>query len=245
MLRGLYIAGTGMLTQLTHQDVIANNLANVNTPGFKRSAVTTGPFNGILMRNVAAGGAPAIGAMPLGVEVTGIRQIFEQGPINQTGNSMEMALVGPGYFTVQTPQGNRYTRDGAFQLDGQGRLTNASGNLVLGTNNQPIQVGAGQMSVNAQGVVTVDGQQRGQLQIVTLNPNTITPQGNSLMQGTVAGPAANTQVRQGALESSNVSTVTEMVDLIATTRSFEAAQKALTAEDEALGDAINKVGVVR
>jgi len=244
MIRGIYIAGTGMLTQQSQLDVIANNLANVNTPGFKRSAVTTEPFNGILMRNVTQGGAPAIGEMPFGVELSGIRQIFEQGPINQTGNTMDLALVGEGYFVVRTPQGNRYTRDGAFQLNGQGQLTTAGGNLVLGVNNQPIQVGAGQFAVSPQGAVTVDGQARGQLQVVNLNPNTIVPAGDSLMQGTPAGAAANTQVRQGALEGSNVSTVTEMVSLIATTRSFEAAQKALTAEDEALGDAVNKVGIV-
>ena len=243
MIRGLYIAATGMLAESTRQDVIANNLANVTTSGFKRSESSTRPFSEMLV-TAGAPGTPQVGTLAMGAEIAGIATMATQGPVRATGNPLDVALVGEGWITVDAQGGRRYTRDGALSVDAGGRLVTSDGSEVAGAAG-PIRLAAdgGQVTIAADGTVSQDGAARGRIRIAALDPASLTREGASLMGGTETGtPTA--RVRQGYLEGSNVNTVTEMVELISAMRAFEANQKAVQAHDEALEQAVTKVGAV-
>ena len=109
MLRGIYIAASGLLAESARQDVVANNLANATTTGFKRSEATARPFQEMLLRSQGIPGTPAVGTMTMGAEVQGITRLDTQGPLRHTGNALDVALVGTGYFTVETAAGRRYS----------------------------------------------------------------------------------------------------------------------------------------
>lgn len=242
MLRGLYIAASGLLAESARQDVIANNLANATTTGFKRSETVASPFDQMLLHNLAMPGQPAVGTLEMGAQVQGISRIDSQGALRFTGNKLDVALVGNGHFTIATPDGKRYTRDGSFGLDSSGTLVTKEGYPVLGTKG-PITLAAGEVRIGADGSVTQGGVVRDTLQFTALDPASITQESNGLLAGTVKGTAA-VQARQNHLEGSTVNVVSEMVALIRVMRSFEANQKSVNAEDEALQASVAKVGAV-
>ncbi len=132
MIRGVYIAATGMLAESQRQDVIANNLANATTTGFRRSVATSAPFAETLIGNMRAQGAPAVGPLTRGAQLEGVTMLDTQGPVRSTGNPLDVALVGDGYFGVDTAAGRRYTRDGSFSIAPDGRLVTKDGNAVAG-----------------------------------------------------------------------------------------------------------------
>lgn len=240
MIRGIYIAATGLLAESARQDVIANNLANVTTTGFKRSESTTSPFGSMLLHNLGMPGQPEVGTLEMGAQVNGISMIDSQGPLRFTGNKLDMALVGTGDFTIDAPNGRRYTRDGSFGMDSTGKLVTKEGYPVLGTNG-PITLSAGEVRVGADGTITQGTAVRGKLLLTALDPTSITQEGGGLLTGTPKG-TANATVRQNHLEGSTVNVVSEMVELIRVMRSFEANQKSVHAEDEALEASLTKVG---
>lgn len=240
MIRGIYISATGMLAESNRQDVIANNLANADTVGFKRSETASRPWTEFTLSGVGMPGAPTVGPLAMGTQVERTDVILRQGSLLTTGNPLDVALVGDGYFTVQTPEGVRYTRDGSFRQDVDGTLITKEGFQVLGTGG-PIRLGEGEVTIRDDGVMFQDGRQLGQLRLTALDPTTVDPQGDSLFTGNPAGQAT-ARVQQNHLESSNVQTVEEMVELIRVMRSFEANQRAAKAQDETLGDAVNRVG---
>lgn len=241
MIRGVYIGASGMLAETQRQDVIANNLANATTTGFRRSVTGSAPFAEALLRNMNAPGAPAVGALTRGAQLEGTTMLEAQGPLRSTGNPLDLALAGDAYFALDTPEGRRYTRDGAFSVAADGRLVNAAGEQVAGVGGAIRLAGASPADVSADGTVTQDGQVRGRLLLATLAPGTVVSEGGSRLNGT-AGPPDGTRVRQGHLEESSVNVVTEMVELIRTMRSFEANQKAVQSHDEALQQSIARVG---
>lgn len=245
MIRGLYIAATGMLAESARQDVIANNLANVTTTGFKRDVSTSTTFGGLLVSNLGLPGAPVVGELNLGTQVGGIATIDRQGSLRATGNPLDVALVGEGWITVDAPGGRRYTRDGQLQVDGSGRLLAADGSPVVGTSGRPISLDpqGGDVTIAADGTVSQDGAVRGRIRIAALDAASLRKEGTNLVSGTEAGPGSAV-VRQGYLEASNVNTVTEMVRLIEVMRAFEANQKAALAHGETLQEAVTKVGAV-
>ena|SRR5689334_23358535 len=150
-----------------------------------------------------------------------------QAPLQQTGQPLDFAITGTGFFAVRTPQGVRYTRDGQFLANSQGQLTDQFGNLVLGQNGAPITVSAkGTVSANALGVFNV--------------PNAA-KQGNNLFTGAAAGRGTG-QVQQGYLEGSGADPVHTMVDMISAMRTYEAGQKAIQSIDETLQQSANNVG---
>jgi flagellar basal-body rod protein FlgG len=243
LIRGIYIAATGLLAESARQDVIANNLANATTTGFKRSETMASPFGSMLLHNMGMPGSPEVGTLEMGAQVNGISMIDSQGPLRFTGNRLDMALVGSGHFTIDAPNGRRYTRDGSFGMDSTGTLVTKEGHPVLGTNG-PITLSGGEVRIGSDGTITQGTAVRGKLLVTALDPTSITQESTNLLEGTPKGtPTA--RVRQNHLEGSTVNVVSEMVALIRVMRSFEANQKSVLAEDEALQASLTRVGGTR
>ena len=228
--RGLYIAASGMLAEQVRQDQIANDLANASTAGYKADRTTQQSFGSLLLTNSLTGGT--IGRQTTAVQVTGTVTDFTPQPLKDTGEPLDFAINGDGFFAVRTSQGKSKTRDGQFAANAQGQLTTATGNLVLGRNNQPVTIGAdGKVDPRALNVVLLN------------NPRKV---GDNLITGTpgaVAGQTAG-QVRAGALEGSGADPTSAMVDMIASMRAYESGQKVIQTIDETLGKAASSVGTV-
>jgi len=193
-------------------DVIANNLANANTAGFKRD------FTRIIENSVGFEPGTQIDISP--------------GDMMATGNSLDVALNGPGFFVLETPNGIRYTRAGNFALSPSGELMTKDGMKVLSTSNSPIDVGEGNVEIRDGGAVTVDGNEVGTLKVVTFNDVTkLQKEGTArfVWNGAPGGVQAMTDadVQGGYLERSNVNAIDEMVHLMSSYREFESVQRAL------------------
>ena len=227
MERGLYIAASGMLSEMARQDSIANDLANASTPGYKADRTAQRSFDEVLLASSRTG--QTIGALGTGVSIAAQVTDLTPAPVKETGEPLDFAVLGEGYFGLQTPEGPRFTRNGRFMADGAGRLTDQMGNLVVGANGGPVQVGADG---------TVDPAQLGLFNV----PNA-RKAGEGTFTGNVAG-AAEGRVRTGALEGSGVDPAKAMVDMIASMRAFEAGQRVITTIDETLGKAANQVGSI-
>lgn len=223
--RGLFIAAAGMRAEQTRQDQLTNDLANAATAGYKRDRTTTTTFGDVLLSATRDG--RAVGAVGLGPYADQTVTDLRAQPVRETGEPLDLAIEGDGYFAVQTPQGVRYTRNGQFTTSPQGTLADARGNQVLGQGGAPIPVDAqGRVEAGAVGVFSLT------------DPRKV---GEGQFQGTAAGQAPGV-VRQGALEGSGVDPTTAMVDMIASLRSFEAGQKSITTIDETLQKAATQVG---
>ena len=250
----LWIAKTGVDAQQQRMAVISNNLANVNTTGFKRSRAV---FEDLLYQNVRQVGAqssqdtrlPSGLALGTGVRTVATEKMFSQGNIVQTDNSLDVAIQGRGFLQILMPDGNvSYTRDGSFKLDDQGQLVTASGyalqpSVTIPANAQSVTIGSdGTVSVAVAGSATPT--QVGNLQLVDfINPAGLQPMGQNLFQETAASgsPQAGTPglnglgtVSQGFLESSNVNVVEELVNMIETQRAYEMNPKAISTTDSML-----------
>ncbi len=244
--RGIYTAASGMLADEAAQDVIAQNLANVNTTGYKRDMTQYESFPQALLRSTAQGAGPAVGALGSGVAVRGIATDFAPGAFQQTGNPLDVAVTGDAYLAVQTPQGVRYTRDGGLTRDAQDTLVQASGGgAVLDTSGRTLTIPANakDITITPQGVVEADGVNVGQLQLSRASTATGAVKiGGNLFQITGAVPAGpGATVRQGYLETSNVNTVQEMVAMIAVQRAYETDEKMVKSEDDATNKAVTDV----
>jgi flagellar basal-body rod protein FlgF len=217
MERGLYIAASGMVAEQMRQDQIANDLANASTPGYKADRVTQRAFADLLLSNTATG--QTIGALTPGVAADRMVTDTSAQPVRDTGEPLDLAIVGDGWFGVQTPQGTRYTRNGQFTAAADGTLTDQLGNRVLGRTGQSVKLDASG-HVNAQDVGI----------FALADP---AKQGDNLFSGSASGQATGT-VRTGALEGSGVDPARTMVDMIASFRAFEAGQKVIQTIDESL-----------
>lgn len=254
MQQALWVAKTGLDAQQTRMTTVSNNLANVNTTGFKRGRAA---FEDLLYQQLRQpGGAtsqqtqlPSGLSLGTGVRVVATAKNFQQGNLLQTGNSLDLAINGRGFFQVLLPDGTQaYTRDGSFQVDSQGQLVTNSGYVV-----QPaIQIPAGAQTVTVGGDGTVSVQLVGQVaptQVGTLqvtdfvNPAGLQARGENLLLETAASGPAQTgtpglngagSIEQGALESSNVNVVEELVNMIETQRAYEMNAKAISATDNML-----------
>jgi flagellar basal-body rod protein FlgG len=224
--RGLYIAAAGMLAEMTRQDQISNDLANAATPGYKPDRAAQKSFSEILLSNTKTG--QTVGPLGTGPRIE--RQVTDLAPqpLRDTGEPLDLAIAGDGFFAVQTSRGVRYTRDGAFAAAADGTLTDQLGNKVLGTDRQPVKVAAdGTVDAAKVGVFALRGTPR--------------KEGDAYFTGTASG-AGTGQVRSGALEASGVDSARTMVDMIASLRAFEAGQKAITTIDQTLQQAAGQVG---
>jgi flagellar basal-body rod protein FlgF len=237
--RGLFAAASGMLADQIRQDVIANNLANATTAGFKGDVAVGEAFPALLVHNIRTG--EDVGSLGLGSRITETATNSAQGAIMRTGNTYDLAISGPGWFSVQGPNGKAYTQNGAFTVDAKGRLSTADDLPVLDQNGRPIQVGGDKADVAPNGDVSVNGRKVATIAVTALDGTRLKKLGDNLYTGPVDRTTKVGGVQQGYLENSNVNSVHEMVDLISTMRSFEAGQKAVTAIDDTLGKAANDV----
>lgn len=227
MNNGLYAACAGLLAKTQALDLAANNLANVNTGGYKGQV----PHFASLMANSGVVSNAALRAVSEFGVLDESRLDLQQGPIDQTNNDLDLAIQGSGYFALQNPQGGRlYTRNGAFHVNRQGQMTAADGSLVLGTGG-PILLPPGKISISSGGTISVDGAVAGQLSVVDFPAATqLTPQGAA----TFSAPAGtertsnSVDVVQGALEGSNVNAISAAVGLVALQRNMGLLQQALT-----------------
>jgi len=252
MYRGLYTATIGMMTQMNRMDALTNNIANVNTTGYKKDTVATRSFADELMSRLddpqSAQHANPIGALNMGVFVDDIYTDFSQGSLQQTDGKLDTALTASGFYcvNVKNPDGSTqemYTRDGAFSLGPDGSLLTLEGNQVIGQNG-PIVLPQGDISIDESGNISVDGQQADQLKIVDFgNLHSLRKTGDNLYTTTSGSQqkAYTGQVEEGFLEGSNVNSVKEMVDMINISRIYEANSKMLTSQDTLLGEAVSQI----
>ena len=254
MIRSLWIAKTGLDAQQTQLDVIANNLANVGTNGFKRARAV---FEDLLYQTLRQPGAQSSQqtTIPSGLQLgTGVRpiateRIFTQGNLTQTGNALDIAVNGPGFFQIQMPDGTlAYTRDGSFQKDSTGQLVTSSGYAMAPT--ILIPQNATSVTIGRDGVVTVtqpgttSPTQVGTIQISTfVNTGGLQSAGENLYIETASSgaPTPNTPgingtglLQQGYVETSNVNVAEELVNMIQTQRAYEMNTRVITTSDQML-----------
>ena len=248
MNRGLYIAATGMTSAIVRQDVIASNLANVSTVGFKGDRVVNETFADSLLYSMNSGTPEPMGTLNYGTRVAGTITDFGQGAFRPTEQALDVAIGGDGFFAVRTEDGDlAFTRNGQFTRTPDGYLTTQTGEYVLGPGplRMPVYVGTtGDPVIRADGRVTsADGTQWGQISIATLDIPSARKVGENMWVGTeTGGMPAGTQLRQGYVEASGVNSVKEMVEMITTMRSYESSQRVITSIDGTLDKAVNSVG---
>jgi flagellar basal-body rod protein FlgG len=225
--RGLYIAATGMLAQQVRQDQLANDIANAATPGYKADRSAVRSFPDMLLSNTRTG--ESVGPLGAGAHVDATVTDLSPQVVKPTSEPLDFAVQGEGYFAVNTPQGQRFTRNGAFTEGADGSLVDQLGQQVLGRDGQPLQVGAdGKVDPSLLGVFAVPDARK---------------QGDSLFTGTANGAGTGKAI-SGALEGSGIEPTTVMVDMMASMRAYEAGQKAIQTIDSTLDKAANQVGTV-
>lgn len=241
--QGIYTAAAGAIAMEERLAMISNNLANVNTSGFKKDAVVFEDFQRTLDTARLAPGQHR--RVPVDVIVG--RQYIDttQGAFQETGCPLDAAIVGEGYFVVATDSGLKYTRSGSFLVSPEGLLVTPQGHTVQGQGGD-ITVGTGKVTIDSQGTVMVDGNVADVLQIAAIEDDALLREGNALFsvrQGYAPGVMDAPEIRQGCIESANVDPVVEMVGLITTQRAYEAFQKMIKSVDEAYTQSMHNVGM--
>jgi flagellar basal-body rod protein FlgF len=275
----LYTGASGMNAQQVRLDAISNNLANVDTEGYKRDVAVHKSFAGLLLRRMNDDGlylnpfgsgdmAPVVGKIGTGVENNEVFTEFEQGALKETQNDFDLAMDGKGFFSVETPYGERYTRNGSFVLGKEGYIETKEGYRLLGESGA-LRVKANNFKVDADGNVFVNRNlQDDPFRLVSADENTweglekldslkivdfkkdryLAKQGSSLWATTeeagsaeISSGTARPKVVQGFVEASNVNPVLEMVRMIEVNRAYEANQKTIQAADGMLNKLINEV----
>jgi len=260
MIRGIYTAASGMQNAEMQMDTLANNLANVNTVGFKKNGVNFQAFPEMMMKRLDAQGVHDVGQLMSGSKVRSTAVNFNQGNIRQTGNTLDVAIQGDGFFMVQDPESKEmsYTRNGEFIVDAQGYLTTIDGHWVMSqrANEQEsplvIPYDAKKIEIANGGSVTVNGQQVGNIKVAVFdNPQTLEKFKENLYKTTEASTQKvfryayenpGYQLFQGNLELSNVNVVAEMVNNITGMRLYESLQKNIQMQNQTLEKAVNDVG---
>ncbi|PIE59736.1 MAG: flagellar basal-body rod protein FlgG [Desulfobulbus propionicus] len=259
MMRSLWTATTGMSAQNLNLDVIANNLANVSTTGFKKSRAD---FQDLIYQKMKVPGAPTSDdtmsptgiQVGVGVKTAGITKVFTEGDLSETENELDLAIEGDGFFQVDLPNGNTaYTRAGNFKKDGDGRLVTSDGYTL-----QPeivIPEGATELTISESGIVSAllddetESTELGNIELaIFVNPAGLTAIGQNLFRETEASGVAATgtpgedsygQLLQGYIETSNVNLVEELANMITTQRSFEINSNVVSTSDEMMQTVTN------
>ena len=266
MMRGFYTAASGMFAQQRRTEMLTNNMANANTPGYKADQSSVRAFPEMLLRRFdapssQAGGRVAlpmnrlVGSLNTGTYLQEVSPRFTQGDLRQTDRQTDLALTdaagGTVFFTVDQNGDTKYTRNGSFTLDPEGLLTTGSGWPVLDENGNRIRLASDQFTVDSNGVIREGGAEVARLGIaVANNPLELIKEGSGLYrtEDGNALPAANQNaqysVSQGFVEGSTVDVSRSMTDMLAAYRTFEANQKILQAYDRSMEKAVNEIGRV-
>ena len=234
-----YVALSSQMALTRQLDVVANNLANASTPAFKGERMIFAEF--VAQKQTGGGGASF-------VQDLGTARDTSQGPLTQTGNPLDIALQGDGYFKVQTPLGMRYTRNGRFQIDATGRIVNAQGYVLLGDADQPLAIPTGTRDITVARDGTVTGAQgnAGHIQVVKFaDPRALAPaSGGVYVTDATPTPDTDTVVRQGMIEESNVQPILEMTRMMKISQNFSFAKDFGDGESTRATNAIDKLGKV-
>jgi len=261
MIKGLYTSAAGMLPLAYRQDLVANNLSNANTSGYKQDrAFVQELINADLYLNehgIASTGQPPrlVNVMPPAYRaaVGNASQVivqqtdFTRGEMEVTGNDLNLAIDGDGFFSVDTPQGVRYTRSGYFSINANGELVTADGYAVLGEAG-PINIQGGKFTVQKNGDVFINNEMRGSLRITDFGkPYRMTKIADNLFVPEAGGAGQDAEdfmVRQGVLEQANSHPIDQMVKMIEILRLYELNQRAIRLQDETLQQAVTQTGRV-
>lgn len=250
MIKGLYAAASAMLAGLNRQNVLSHNIANLNTPGFKQTLMSMDDFieTAVVQPSEEFAyftGLSEIGELGLGVTNSPEITDFAQGALRPTNQPFDLAIEGPGFFSVQTPNGERYTRDGRFNRDVEGQLVTIDGYQVLSDGGQPIQIPEGVVNIDKNGTITVDEENVGKIGIYAFEdpeeelvhdmPNLFEATGGA------SGEEVGT-IQQGYLEMSNANASDLMTQMSIVARAYEAAQQMVQNQDELLAKTIATLG---
>ena len=257
MVKGLYTAYTGLINEQNRMDVLTNNLANASTVGFKKEGATSQAFNDVLAFKIKDTTDPLaarpLGAMSMGVKIGETYTDFSQGSMRGTENTYDLAISGTGFFAVEfTNKGGetstKYTRDGSFMLNREGYLVTKDGDYVLGSNNNRIRLDPNQSSlIDQQGNIWQNNALVATVGVTDFEDyNYLEHYGENYYQPVEGATMieADAKVFEGYLEASNVQVVSEMVELISATRTYESNQKVIQTIDETLDKAVNQLGKV-
>jgi flagellar basal-body rod protein FlgG len=260
MIRGLYTAVSGMITQEAKQQVITNNMANANTTGYKADNLAVKKFNDVLIQNFdkVSGGKNVrniIGSISNGSQIDETLTDFTQGLLQETDRDTDFGLAGGGFFTVSrtAPNGSQstyYTRDGQFHVNNQGYLVTASGDNVLAVNRETgeegsIFVGNKKMVVDGDNNIFLDGIVRYKFSLVDFQDYKSLKKSGDNLYSSENPIESSAVVKQNSLEKSNVNIINEMVNMMTVIRTYESNQKVIQSMDETLGKVVNEVGTVR
>jgi flagellar basal-body rod protein FlgG len=250
VIRGLYTAASGMLSAMRRMELVTNNLANAQTVGFKQDRSALSTFDEVMILQDGTPGAATndqeLGQLGMAAVAEEPMIDFTQGAIQETGREFDLALEGPGFFTVQTPDGVRYTRDGGFTRDALGRMMTTEGHLLLDTAGNPITIPGGKVTVNKDGTVRVENQPLAQLNVVEFSldqplrkvgSNQFAPRND----GDQPRASAGTAVHQGSIEVSNLDMAGAQTTMMELQRAYQASQRLIQYQDEMVGRAVNEI----
>ena len=258
MVRGLYTAWTGMANEQKRLDVISNNLANSATVGYKKEGVTSQSFDEQLAikikdKSELLHGERIIGGMSLGVKIGEVYTDYSGGSLRETENTFDLALDGSGFFRVAVTDRNgethmRYTRAGGFHMTSDGYVVNSEGNHLQGESGDVlVPTDAGEILVDIDGSIYADGEYVDRISLYDFEDYNYLKKYGDVMYQPVDGAVekeATGLIRQGYTEQSNVNVVTEMVNMIAITRAYEANQKVIQSVNQTLDQSANSIGRV-
>ena len=231
-------------------DIITNNIANSTTIGFKEDELISRSFQDVMLSKIdhssVVNMVAEVGPYNNGIHIDEVVTHYIQGQSIQTDKATDFFINGDGFFVLDTPQGERYTRDGSFKISEDGYLVNQDGYMVMGQNGA-VYLGTNQFTVAANGDIIIDNIYIDRLQIVTFeDTNDLRKEGNNLYTGNNANPVVNIEgkIVQGSLEASNVDIVKSITDMMKVYRTYESNQRVIGILDQTLGKAVNDIGRV-
>jgi flagellar basal-body rod protein FlgG len=246
-----------MITLQARQGIITNNLANINTTGYKSQTLVAKSFDDMLLHNKddyknGVSNVNELGSLNFGVRIDETATSYKQGTLISTENNTDFAIVGNGFFQVTDEQNNTYyTRDGSFKVNPQGYLVTNSGQYVMGINSQTgnserIYIGSDLISISPDNSVMINGENRYKFNIVDFeNYDNLTKYGNNLYKGDGEFNSNNYSIKQKYLEGSNIDSINEVAMMMETVKEFEANQKVIQTIDSTLSQIANEIGRVR
>lgn len=258
MVKGLYTAWTGMINEQNRMDTMTNNLANASTVGFKKEGTTSQTFDSVLAVKLKDASVGLANVQPIGINNPGVKigenyVDYSQGSFRITGNDLDLALSGDGFFAIEYTNkadetSTMYTRAGKFTLNAEGYLVNCDGDYVLDSNNKRIKLDPlKEVDIQADGTIYQDGNKVAEIQVIDFEDYNYLERYGETYFRPIEGArtiTASAEVNSGCLEMANVQIVSEMVNMISITRQYESNQKILQTYDRSLEKAVNDLGKV-